>query len=142
MEHGQREKAGSTAPLEEEEKAAQQHSLLHLNVSKVASTKRMPPEGGENKQSVRTSWQLEKKQTVQLNSTTGSTGRLPLPPHRHYSRPVKRIIKGAIKRRQISEQQWDWPEGRAGRAGLLQLCEHLGARRGGWLWRHAFCLQR
>lgn len=58
-----REKAGSsTAPVEEEERAAQQHSLLHLNVSKVASTKRMPPEGGENKQSVRTSWQLEKKQ--------------------------------------------------------------------------------
>lgn len=21
---------------------------------------------------------------------------------------------------------WDWAEGRAGRAGLLQLCEHLG----------------
>lgn len=57
-----KEKAGSTAPVEEEERAAQQRSPLHLNVSKVASTKRMPPEGGENKQSVRTSWQLEKKQ--------------------------------------------------------------------------------
>lgn len=83
------------------------------------------------------------KTTVLLNSVTWSTGRLPLPPHRRYSRPVKRIIKGAIKRRQISGiQQWDWAEGRAGRAGLLQLCEHLGPCRGGWLWRHAFCLQR
>lgn len=122
MGHGQREKAGSTAPLEEEKEAAQQHSLLHLNVSKVASTKRMPPEGGENKQSVRTSWQLEKKQTVQLNSTTGSTGRLPLPPHRHYSRPVKRIIKGAIKRRQISGSQSSSGTGQKGEQAELDSC--------------------
>jgi len=96
-----KEKGGYTASLEVEEKAAQQHLLLQLNVSEVTSTKRMPPEGEKTSRVSGPAGSL-RKTTLQLNSTTGSTGRLPLPPHRRYSSPVKRIIKGAIKRRQIS----------------------------------------
>lgn len=41
-----KEKAGHTASLEVEEKADQQHLLLQLSVSKITSTRRMPPEVG------------------------------------------------------------------------------------------------
>lgn len=139
-----KEKASYTALLEVEEKAAQQHWLLQLNVSEVTSTKRMPPEGEENKQSVRTSWQLEKNnRTIKQHhwehwtAAPASSSSL----FKACQKNNKRCYKEKTNLRQ-SEHQWDWPEGIAVGAGFLKLCEHLGTCRHGWLWRHAFCLQR
>lgn len=128
-----KEKAGYTAPPEVEEKAAQQHLLLQLNVSEVTSTKRMPPEGGENKQSVRTSWQLEKnnltiKQHHWEHWTAAPASSSSL--FKACQKNNKRCYKEKTNLRQ-SGQRWNWPEGIAVRTGFLKLCEHLGACRGG-----------
>lgn len=137
-------KAVHIALLEVEENTAQQHLLLQLNVSEVTSTKRMPPEGGENKQSVRTSWQLEKNnRTIKQYhwehwmAAPASSSSL----FKACRKNNKRCYKEKTNLRQ-SEQQWDWPEGIVVRAGFLKLREHIGASRSSWLYRHAFCLQK
>lgn len=104
----------------------------------------MPPEGGENKQRVRTSWQLEKNNhTIKQHhweysmAVPASSSSL----FKACQKNNKRCYKDKTNLRQ-SEKKCDWPEGIAVVAGILKLYEHLGACRSSWLWRHVFCLWR